>query len=147
MTAATKKAGTRANSAKKRPPEVHVEKPKEVNLLEGLPTPDEVEKQAKTPYPATVRVYAYQPKDGSEPILLPLNGFEQPDKVWHFDTAQLPVLAQTWAWMRRANVPKPIQRQACSLPDDEYFGMFDEWFDVMKKFRDAGPRGAVTSGK
>ena len=99
----------------------------------------------KGPYPVGVKLFSYQPVGGGEPILLPLDGFEQPDKVWHFDVAQMPVLAQTWAWMNQANVPKVIQRQACSLPDAEYFKMFDEWFDVMKASN--APKGAVTSGK
>jgi hypothetical protein len=144
MTAA-KKAGARSNSTKKRPPEKF--EPKEANLLEGLPTPEKVEAQAKSPYPADVQVYAYQPKDGSEPILLALNGFTPPDKLWHFDVAQLPPLTQTWKWLERAKVPKEIQRQAQMLPDAEYFEMFDEWFEVMKKLRGAGPKGAVTAGK
>lgn len=106
-----------------------------------LPKPDEL---VKSPYPETVRVYAYQPKDGGEPILLAMNGFEVPDKVWHFDTAQLPILSQTWKWMDRANIPKDIQRRAQMLPDTEYFAMFDEWFAAMKIQSAAG---AVTAGK
>jgi hypothetical protein len=146
MAATAKKAGTRANSQKKRPPELFEEKPKEVNLLEGLPTPEDV--QAKqSPYPEGVHVFSYQPKDGSEPILLALDGFEVPDKLWHFDMAQLPILSQTWAWMRKANIPKEIQRRAQMLPDPEYFDMFDEWFEVMKQMRGGGPKGAVTAGK
>lgn len=140
-TAAAKTRATRANTTKKRPPEKF--EPPEINLLEELPTPT----QAKSPYPNSVQAYAYQPKDGSEPILLPLNGFTPPDKLWHFDIAQLPPLAQTWKWMDRANVPKDIQRQAQMLPDAEYFEMFDEWFSVMQKFRAVGPKGAVTVGK
>lgn len=77
-------------------------------------------------------MFSYKPKDGSEPILLAMNGFDAPNKVWLFDLAQQPVLSQTWAWMRKANIPKDIQRQAQMLPDDEYFKMFDAWFDAMK---------------
>lgn len=133
---AAKKAVAQANSQKKRPPELHVE----------LPKPEELE-QKKSPYPEGVQYFSYQPKGGGEPILLALNGFTPPDKVWHFDVAQLPPLTQTWKWMDRANVPKAIQRQAQMLPDSEYFDMFDEWFDVMRKLRGAGPKGAVTSAK
>lgn len=141
MAAAAKKTGTRANSPKQRPA-------KEVNLLEALPKPDDVAAEAiKSPYPKTVRVYSYQPKDGSDPILLPMDGFEIPDKLWHFDNAQLPILTQTWNWMNRAKIPKDIQRQAQKLPDGEYFGMFDEWFDAMRIMRGGAPKGAVTAGK
>jgi hypothetical protein len=145
MAAAVKRTGTRVNSQKKRPPEKF--EPKEVNLLEGLPKPEKVEAQAKSPYPEGVQYYSYQPKDGSEPILLALNGFDPPDKLWFFDLAQLPKLSQTWLWMERAGVPRAIQRQAQMLPDTEYFAMFDEWFEIMKAMRGAGPKGAVTSGK
>lgn len=140
MSAPTKKTGTRGNSKKRplNPPTQHVE----------LPKPEDVAAQKKPqPYPPTVQTYAYQPKDGSEPILLALNGFEPPDKLWHFDTAQLPPLTQTWKWMDRANIPKDIQRRALSLPDAEYFGMFDEWFEVMKQFAKAGPKGVLSAGK
>jgi hypothetical protein len=134
MTAAKSRAA-RANSTKKRPPTQHIE----------LPKPDDVEAEAKSPYPKNVRVYAYKPKDGSEPILLAMNGFEVPDKLWHFDTAQLPILGQTWAWMDRAKIPKEIQRRTQLLPDPEYFAMFDEWFAAMK-IQNA-PKGSLTAGK
>lgn len=154
MTAA-KKAGTQAGSGKKKrptavtsslleqpgpgltnPPTEHVE----------LPKPEDVAAK-KSPYPEGVQVFSYQPKDGSEPILLAMDGFEVPGKLWHFDIAQLPILSQTWAWMRKANIPKDIQRRAQMLPDSEYFDMFDEWFEVMQKMRGGGPKGAVTAGK
>lgn len=121
-------------------------RPAKVKAVE-LPKPDDVVAQANSPYPPTVQTYAYQPKDGGEPILLALDGFDPPDKLWHFDVAQLPVLSQTWKWMERARVPKSVQRQAQMLPDVEYFHMFDEWFDVMRKLRGAGPKGAVSAGK
>jgi hypothetical protein len=134
---AAKKVGTRANSAKNRPPELHVE----------LPKPDDVAAEAKSPYPKTVRVYSYQPKGGGDPILLAMDGFEVPDKLWHFDIAQLPLLNQTWRWMDRAKIPKAIQRQTQMLPDKEYFEMFDEWFEAMRILRGGTPKGAVTAGK
>lgn len=141
--AAAKRTGARANSAKKRPSSVErmqdVTNPPKLHV--ELPKPDEV----ASPYPKGVRVYAYKPKDGSEPILLALNGFEPPDKLWHFDVAQLPLLSQTWKWLERANIPKDIQRQAQMLPDPEYFDMFDEWFGAMKVLN--APKGAITAGK
>lgn len=121
--------------------------PKVVNLLGGLPTPEVAEAQAITsPYPEGVGVWSYQPKDDMlAPILLPTSGFQPTNKLWHFDLAQLPILAQTWRWMDRANVPKDIQRQAQSLDDGEYFAMFNKWFEVMTAAR--APKGAVTAGK
>lgn len=139
MAGTAKKTGTQA---KKRPTSVERMQAVQAGLPE-LPKPDEV----ASPYPATVRVYAYKPKGGGPPILLAMDGFEVPDKLWHFDIAQLPVLSQTWKWMERANIPKDIQRQAQMLPDSEYFGMFDEWFAAMRIANSAGPKGAVTVGK
>lgn len=131
---------------KKRPPVEHVDKPKEVNLFEGLPTPEAAAEQVKSPYPVGIEVFTYQPNDESAaPILLPTSGFQPGDKLWHFDLAQLPILAQTWKWMDRANVPKAIQRQAQLLDDSEYFAMFNKWFDVMKQGQ--APKGSVTAGK
>lgn len=169
---AAKKTGARANSPKKRAT-------KEVNLLdavsiaaaqqgddantlnapeefvprEKLPTPEELEAKANEPkplYPEGVATFAYQPEAGGKPILLAINGFESPSKLWLFDIAQLPILSQTWAWLDKANVPREIQRRAMELPDDEYFRMYDQWFEAMRLARQAepsGPKGAVTAGK
>lgn len=136
MTAA-KRVGT--TTRKRKPPASVVDR----MVAAGLPAPEQVE--PKGPYPKNVRVFAYQPKDGSEPILLALNGFEKPTKVWLFDLSQQPVLSQTWAWMRKANVPKDIQRRANLLEDAEYFDMFDQWFAAMTA--NNAPKGAVTAGK
>lgn len=147
---AAKKTGARANSTKQRPKGSTVERmqaAQEINLLDTLPTPDAVAAQAKSPYPEGVKFFSYTPKGGGDPILLAINGFEPPTKVWLFDLSQQPILSQTWAWMRKANVPKDIQRQCQLLPDVEYFEMFDQWFDAMKAARGGGPKGAVTSGK
>jgi len=139
-----------AAAAKKQVTQGDSKKPlKEVNVLNPpeefieLPKPEQV----KSPYPVGVQFFSYQPKDGSDPILLAINGFDNPDKLWFFDLAQLPKLSQTWRWMDKAGVPKAIQRRAQSLPDEEYFGMLDEWFETMTKYRQAGPKGAVTVGK
>lgn len=117
-TAPAKKAGARAVSASKAKPVEHVDLPKPADL--------------ESPYPKGIRVFTYKPKDGSEPILLAMNGFDAPSKVWLFDLAAMPTLSQTWAWMRKANIPREIQRQAQLLPDAEYFEMFDKWFEAMK---------------
>lgn len=118
---------------------------KMAEVAAGLPTPEDAAKELKSPYPKGVAVFSYQPDAGSDPIVLPLSGFDAPDKLWHFDVAQLPILSQTWKWMERANVPKAIQRQAQLLPDAEYFKMFDQWFDAMKAGK--APAGALSSGK
>lgn len=141
MTGPAKKTGARANSKKAKPVEAVKAPPTEfIEQAKALPKPEDL---PKGPYPKDVVVFTYQPEDGREPILLAMNGFEQPDKLWHFDVAQLPALAQTWKWMDRANIPKAIQRQALMLSDQEYFKMFDAWFDAMK----ASARGAVSSAK
>lgn len=114
-------------------------------VVDGLPLPDDLAESVKSPYPKGIRYFSYQPKAGGDPILLAITGFDPPSKTWHFDVAQLPVLSQTWKWMSHANIPKDIQRQAQSLPDPEYFAMFDEWFAVMKAMH--APRGAISSGK
>lgn len=146
MTTAPKRAG--AQGTRKRAPAKKTE-PKVVNVLEGLPTPAKAaaaQAIPKSPYPNGVKVWSYQPNDEKAAvILLPLTGFQPGDKLWHFDLAQLPILAQTWAWMDRANVPQPIQRQAQLLPDTEYFAMFNLWFDEMKAER--APKGSMTAGK
>jgi hypothetical protein len=146
MAATAKKAGAvRKSPARKVATES--QDSEAVNLFEGLPTPKAAAAQAfPSPYPKDVKVWTYQPDDEkAAPILLPLSGFSPGDKLWHFDLAQLPILAQTWKWMERANVPKGIQRQAQMLSDAEYFKMFNAWFEVIKVAQ--APKGAVTAGK
>lgn len=146
MTAAMKMPDAEGNSPKKkRPAKKAPAELKEVNLLESLPKPAEAAKKIG-PYPEGVQCFSYEPKGGGDPILLPINGIEPAGKLWHFDVAQLPILQQTWAWMRHANVPKEIQRQAQMLPDAEYFKMFDEWFGIMRAAAQA-PKDSVTPGK
>jgi hypothetical protein len=132
---------------KKRAPARKSESSDSVNLFEGLPTPKEAEAKAiPSPYPEGVSVWVYQPKDEKlAPIVLPTSGFQPTNKLWHFDLAQLPILAQTWKWMDRANVPKAIQRQTQLLDDGEYFAMFNEWLAIV--MADRAPKGAVTAGK
>lgn len=141
MGAAAKKIATQKKSP------VKDAEPKEVNLLKALPTPEAAAAELKSPYPDGVQFFPYQPKDGGAPILLAVNGFDLPDKLWFFDVSQLPRLAQTWKWMDRAKVPKGIQRRAQMLSDAEYFEMFDQWFETMKTLQGGGPKGAVTAGK
>lgn len=139
MTAALKKPGAQKKSSGK-------ESESDDSVVDVLPTPKDAEAELLSPYPKDVKVWTYQPEDeGSAPIPLPLTGFAPGDKLWHFDLAQLPILAQTWKWMERANVPKDIQRQAQILDDREYFGMFNKWFDAMKS--EQAPKGSLTSGK
>lgn len=147
MSAPAKKPAARRNSGarKQRPAAVKVNPPEEFT---GLPKPEEVAAQGPpSMYPKGTELFTYKPKDGGKAILLPLNGFERPDKLWHFDVAQLPILNQTWAWMDRAGVPKIIQRQTQMLPDAEYFEMYNAWFDAMVKFNQSAPKGALTAEK
>jgi hypothetical protein len=80
-------------------------------------------------YPDGMKLWTYKSK-GGEIIELPLE-FIKPDKLWLWELKDLPFLSQTWAWLDRANVPKPVQRLCVSLPDDEYMDMFTEWFKAM----------------
>lgn len=140
MSAAAKRVATEDDSVPKKKARPKAAPTPVVNL----PAPETLEPtKPKGPYPEGVQVFSYTPESGGDPILLPVNGFERPNKLWLFDISQLPIIAQTWKWMDKANVPKGIQRQAQFLDDAEYFQMFDGWFDAMK----AGPKGAVTSGK
>lgn len=128
MTAAAARRAVGQTSTRKRAP---------VKAVADLPSPDEVAKP-KPPYPKGTKVFSYKPKDGGAPILLAMDGFERPDKVWLFDLSRQPILSQTWKWMERAGVPRDIQRRACALPDSEYFDMFDAWFEAMKGGATAG---------
>jgi hypothetical protein len=88
------------------------------------PLPEKVSR-----YPEGVKLWTYKSKRG-EIIELPLE-FNKPDKLWLWELKDQPFLTQTWAWLERAGVPKDIQRQCVSLPDDEYMDMFSDWFSAM----------------
>lgn len=102
--------------------------------ITGHPLKEAKAEDEKTPkayqYPEGTRLYTYKPKDGGLPIQFPME-FEHPDKVWLWELNNQPFLAQTWAWMRRAGVPKVVQRQAQFLPDEEYPILFEQWFAAM----------------
>lgn len=80
-------------------------------------------------YPEGTELFKYKSK-GGEIIELPLE-FVKPDKLWLWELKDQPFLSQTWAWLDRAGVPKDVQRQCVSLPDDEYMDMFTDWFKAM----------------
>jgi hypothetical protein len=152
MAAAPKKAGARKVTTKRAPVKRTESDDSEggiaaaVAAAKALPTPEQAAAQVNSPYPKGVVTWTYQPKDEkSALIVLPVTGIRPGDKLWHFDLAQLPILAQTWKWMDRANVPKQIQRQCQLLADDEYFEMFNAWFDAMKAA--VAPKGSLTAGK
>jgi hypothetical protein len=106
------------------PEPVEAEVPEIVAVVEEPP-------QRKSAYPEGTQLFSYTPKDPtSEIIELPLE-FEKPDKVWLWEQNQQPYLSQTWNWLDRANVPKEVQRQCVSLPDEEYMEMFKVWFQAM----------------
>lgn len=84
----------------------------------------------KSHYPKGTKLFTYKPKGGGEPIQFPME-FDYPDKVWLWELSLQPFLAQTWLWMKRAGVPKEVQRQAVMLPDDEYPDLFEEWFKAV----------------
>jgi hypothetical protein len=87
--------------------------------------------KTKSHYPEGTKLFRYQPKGGGEIIEFPME-FENPSKEWLWELNDMPFLVQTWAWMRKANVPKPVQRLAVRLQDDdEYAEMFKQWFAAM----------------
>ena len=97
--------------------------------------PEEVKeppkKFKKSPYPEGTQLFTYQPKnEKAENIQLPME-FDRPNKLWLWEQSKTPYLSQTWAWLNRAGVPDSVQRQCVSLPDDEYFEMFTQWFKAM----------------
>lgn len=107
-------------------PKANGHKDSGVPASEGAPEslPEKVSR-----YPEGTKLWTYKSKAG-ETIELPLE-FDKPDKLWLWELKDQPFLSQTWAWLERAGVPRDVQRQCVSLPDDEYMDMFSDWFSAM----------------
>lgn len=105
---------------------------------------DQVVPQSKPPlpmYPIGTQLFSYTFKSTGVTIQLPM-GFERPDAVWMWEQFDRPYHIQTWMWMKRANVPKAVQRQVVSHlqpHEDEYVECFNKWFEAMG--------GGATSGE
>lgn len=118
--------GSRTKSAETASSETEVQDAPELTVVKDAVT------EEKSPYPEGTKLFSYQPKAGGPPVLLPISGFERPDRLWLWSMHRQPFLSQTWAWMDRANVPDSVQIQTQALTDDgEYLDMFTAWVRAM----------------
>jgi hypothetical protein len=118
------------------PPELFVPKAK-VNGAE--PKPVEKPKSPsqsdvlKLSYPARTRLFWYEPEGNGDPIPLPLDLNNPPDKLFFWELHQVKnPWVQIASYMDRFDVPKPVQRYVFDkLPDAELMVMCNKWFEQM----------------
>lgn len=80
-----------------------------------------------------VPVYTFIPKkvkdgDSLDPIHFPHISTINADVEFFWEMDQLDPMHQTFRYMERAKVPKPIQRRVVRLPDDELGRFIQGWF-------------------
>jgi hypothetical protein len=84
-------------------------------------------------YPEGTELFSFTPSTGGDTIWFPI-AFEQPDAVWLWEMYEKPFHVQSWEWMKRAEIPRPMQRKAVELMRDnpaEYMELFGQWFKVL----------------
>ena len=84
-------------------------------------------------YPEGTELFSFTPSTGTGTIWFPMV-FEQPDAVWLWEQYEKPFHVQSWEWMKRAQIPRSMQRKAVELMrdnPDEYMDMFGQWFKVL----------------
>jgi hypothetical protein len=84
-------------------------------------------------YPEGAELFSFTPDTTGETIWFPLD-FRQPDMVWLWEMYEKPFHVQSWEWMKKAEIPRDIQRKAVELGRDnpaEYMEMFAQWFAAL----------------
>lgn len=95
------------------------------------------------PYGST-KVFSYDPKDGSPPIVLPHISTCIPDALFLYDNRNKDELRQCFAWMDRAGVPDEIGRRVWMLPPGEQAAIVSGWFSGLVV---NGPQGVAPPGE
>lgn len=116
-----------------RPPEEFVPK-----TNGALPNPEEIKPPSqsdilKKSYPVGARLFWYEPENKGDPIPLPLDMKNPPDKLFFWELHQIKnVWVQMASYMDRFDVPKPVQRYVYEkLSDTELTVMCNKWFEQM----------------
>jgi hypothetical protein len=92
-------------------------------------------------------VYVFHPKavrtpeDSMAPIFLPHISTIDADVEFFWQIDELDPMHQSFAYMRRAKVPRAIQHRVVRLPDDEMGRLFRGWFSGIITPQGVGPPG------
>jgi hypothetical protein len=102
-------------------------------------TPTETPAEAPTPAPAVqhpygdIPVYSFtpakvKPGDSMEPIIVPHITTLDADVEFFWELDDLDPMHQSFRYLKRANIPRNIQRRVVRLPEDEMARFLNGWF-------------------
>jgi hypothetical protein len=91
-------------------------------------------------------VFIFQPKavkpgDSAEPIVFPHITTLQADVEFFWELDDLDPMHQAFRYMKRANIPRDIQRRVVRLPEEEMARFLNEWFMGVLMPQGVGPPG------
>lgn len=87
------------------------------------------------------RPKAVRPGDSMDPIVFPHITTLQADVEFFWELDDLDPMHQAFRYMKRANIPRDIQRRVVRLPDEEMARFLNEWFMGVLMPQGVGPPG------
>jgi hypothetical protein len=87
------------------------------------------------------RPKAVKPGDSMEPIVFPHITTLQADVEFFWELDDLDPMHQAFRYMKRANIPRDIQRRVVRLPEEEMARFLNEWFMGVLMPQGVGPPG------
>lgn len=93
-----------------------------------------------------ISVFVFRPKvvkpgDSMDPIVFPHITTLNADVEFFWELDDMDPMHQSFRYMRRANIPREIQRRAVRLPEDELARLLTEWFMGITTPQGVGPPG------
>jgi hypothetical protein len=99
------------------------------------------------PYGEDTKLYVFRPRavkypgDSMAPIVMPHITTLEADVEFFWELDELDPMHQSFRYMRRAGVPRDIQRRVVRLPDEEMGRLFRAWFMGIITPQGMGPPG------
>ena len=110
-----------------------------------VPKPEEPPAPPAHPY-GNIAVYSFvpvnvRPGDSTDPIVFPHITTLDADVEFFWELDALDPMHQAFRYMKRANVPRDIQRRVVRLPDEEMARFLNGWFMGVLMPQGVGPPG------
>jgi hypothetical protein len=107
----------------------------------AAPPPEKIDH----PY-GPVPIFVFHPKvvrpgDSMDPIVFPHITTINADVEFFWELDEMDPMRQSFRYMKRANVPRDIQRRVVRLPDEEMARFLNEWFMGVIMPQGVGPPG------
>lgn len=93
-----------------------------------------------------IEVYSFQPQlvqegDSMEPIVVPHITTLNADVEFFWELDDLDPMHQAFKYMKKANIPREVQRRVVRLPQDELARFLNNWFMGVLVPQGVGPPG------